>query len=85
MSINSGHRNGDDDDDDNGKDDHPSAPLESPSSKVPKPNPDKTHSEFGVEGTNKTIPVPKPDGAPSEELGGPVKSRHVSKTPYTRG
>ena len=38
--------------------------------------------EFGREGTNKTIPVPKADNAPSEELG---NTRHVGKTPYTRG
>jgi hypothetical protein len=38
--------------------------------------------EFGREGTNKTIPEPKADNEPSEELG---NTRHIGKTPYTRG
>ncbi len=80
SQIDVNHRNGDDDDDEDGKNDHPSAIVKKPVRK-----PDDEPTEFGVEGSNKTIPTPKPDDAPSEELGGPVKSRHVSKTPYTRG
>jgi hypothetical protein len=38
--------------------------------------------EFGREGTNKTIAEPKADNEPSEELG---NTRHIGKTPYTRG
>ena len=46
-----------------------------------KPAPPST--EFGEEGTNKTLPHPKPDNAPSEEPGG--KQPHIPKSPYTRG
>jgi hypothetical protein len=38
--------------------------------------------EYGKEGTNKTLPEPKADNEPSEELG---NTRHVGKSPYTRG
>ncbi len=51
--------------------------------KTPVTGPGKDSAgEFGREGTNKTIPEPKTDNAPSEELG---NTRHVGKTPYTRG
>ncbi len=40
-------------------------------------------SEYGEEGTNKTLPHPKPDNAPSEDLGG--NQPHIPKSPYTRG
>jgi hypothetical protein len=42
----------------------------------------KASGEFGREGTNKTFPEPKADGEASEELG---NTRHIGKTPYTRG
>jgi hypothetical protein len=38
--------------------------------------------DYGKEGTNKTLPEPKADNEPSEELG---NTRHIGKTPYTRG
>jgi len=51
--------------------------------KTPTTGPGKNSAgEFGREGTNKTVPEPKADNAPSEELG---NTRHVGKTPYTRG
>lgn len=37
---------------------------------------------YGEEGTNKTLPEPKPDNAPSDE---PGHTRHIPKSPYTRG
>lgn len=43
-----------------------------------------TDTGYGEEGTNKTIPVPKDDAAPSEELLN-TKTRHIEKSPYTRG
>lgn len=42
----------------------------------------KPHDEYGREGTNKTLPEPKADNEPSEELG---NTRHIGKSPYTRG
>ncbi|MFS2033580.1 hypothetical protein ACEN8I_06085 [Polaromonas sp. CT11-55] len=51
--------------------------------KKPVVKPGKSLSdEFGREGTNKTIAEPKADNEPSEELG---NTRHIGKTPYTRG
>lgn len=43
-----------------------------------------TDTGYGEEGTNKTIPVPREDAAPSEELLN-TKTRHIEKSPYTRG
>lgn len=45
----------------------------------------KTLGDFGDEGTNHTVSQPKPDGAPSEEPGHAGKSKHIEKSPYTRG
>jgi hypothetical protein len=44
--------------------------------------PGKPPDEYGKEGTNKTLPEPKADNEPSEELG---NTRHIGKSPYTRG
>jgi hypothetical protein len=48
----------------------------------PAAKPGKPLDEYGREGTNKTVPEPKADNEPSEELG---NTRHIGKTPYTRG
>jgi hypothetical protein len=42
----------------------------------------KASEEFGKEGTNKTLPQPKDDNTAPEELG---HTRHIEKSPYTRG
>jgi hypothetical protein len=47
-----------------------------------KRRPTKPPDEYGREGTNKTLPEPKADNEPSEELG---NTRHIGKSPYTRG
>jgi hypothetical protein len=44
--------------------------------------PGKPLEDYGKEGTNKTLPEPKADNEPSEELG---NTRHIGKSPYTRG
>lgn len=44
--------------------------------------PGKPPDDYGREGTNKTLPEPKADNEPSEELG---NTRHIGKSPYTRG
>lgn len=41
-------------------------------------------SDFGLEGSNKTVPVPQPDVQPADELQG-TKSKFIPKSPYTRG
>ena len=43
-----------------------------------------TDTGYGVEGTNKTIPVPKEDAQTSEELLN-TTTKHIEKSPYTRG
>ncbi len=48
----------------------------------PTAKPGKSPDEYGREGTNKTLPEPKADNEPSEELG---NTRHIGKSPYTRG
>jgi len=48
----------------------------------PSAKPDRLAGEYGKEGTNKTLPEPKADSEPSEELG---NTRHIGKSPYTRG
>jgi hypothetical protein len=48
----------------------------------PAARPGKPADEYGREGTNKTLPEPKADNEPSEELG---NTRHIGKSPYTRG
>lgn len=48
----------------------------------PAAKPGKLLDEYGREGTNKTVPEPEEDNEPSEELG---NTRHIGKTPYTRG
>jgi hypothetical protein len=58
--------------------DEPS-PSQQPSR--PPARPDAT--EYGEEGTNKTVPHPKPDNGPSEDLGG--RQPHIPNSPYTRG
>lgn len=40
--------------------------------------------EFGVEGSNKTIPVPQLD-ANSVEMRVNTSTKHIEKSPYTRG
>ena len=47
-----------------------------------RPGHPSTGKDFGKEGTNKTQAVPKPDNAAPEELG---ITRHIEKSPYTRG
>jgi hypothetical protein len=49
---------------------------------IPARKADKTSEKFGKEGTNKTLPQPKEDNTLSEELG---HTRHIEKSPYTRG
>jgi hypothetical protein len=49
---------------------------------IPARKPDTASEEFGKEGTNKTLPKPKDNNASSEELG---NTRHIEKSPYTRG
>jgi hypothetical protein len=52
-------------------------------SEVPSPgHGSEDAASYGEEGTNKTIPEPKPDNAPSDE---PGHTRHIPKSPYTRG
>lgn len=54
-------------------------------SKTPSPTPageGDDATRYGEEGTNKTLPEPKPDDAPSDE---PGHTRHIPKSPYTRG
>lgn len=48
----------------------------------PTAKPGKPLEDYGKEGTNKTLPEPKADNEPSEELG---NTRHIGKSPYTRG
>jgi len=48
----------------------------------PSAKPGRLADEYGKEGTNKTLPEPKADNEPSEELG---NTRHIGKSPYTRG
>lgn len=49
---------------------------------IPARKADKASEKFGKEGTNKTLPQPKEDSTSSEELG---HTRHIEKSPYTRG
>ncbi|RYX94295.1 MAG: hypothetical protein EOO28_14615 [Comamonadaceae bacterium] len=43
-----------------------------------------TDTGYGVEGTNKTIPVPVDDANASEDLVN-TTTKHIEKSPYTRG
>lgn len=61
------------------------APQKSPHPKSPDSGAQPTtDTGYGVEGTNKTLPVPRDDAQAREE---PLDTttRHIEKSPYTRG
>jgi hypothetical protein len=64
-------------------DDSPGEPQEQ-TPPVPGARNARRGSEFGLEGTNKTVPVPQPGAKPSEELEG-TEAKFIPKSPYTRG
>ncbi len=56
-------------------------------SPVGKTKPNKSASlpmDFGVEGPNKTMPVPQSEAQPGEVLAN-TTTKHIEKSPYTRG
>ena len=68
----------------------PETPLAADAHKTQKPqsraaSPAKRRgSDFGLEGTNKTVSVPQPGAEPADELQG-TKAKFIPKSPHTRG